>query len=97
MFIEVDLSLHYTLNGDPVRIHGEADDRYGIFAETGQSEFGGDLITTAPSLRYPVDGFPSLVRGTQLVVSNRTWKVRQAPRLLTEGKEAIALLEEVSV
>ena len=95
MFFETDLYLHYSLNGDPVRLSGEQEDRMGIFSEPGQEVFGGELIATEPTLRYPVALFPSMPRHQQLTVAGRTWRTRAAPRLLSDGLEAVVALELV--
>lgn len=94
MFSAADLADLYSADiADPVLFAGEPVPRFGQFSEAGQVEFGGELVTTEPSLRYPVALFPAMPRYTLLTVSGRTWKTRAAPRLLSDGREAVVALE----
>lgn len=97
MFSAADFADLYSPDmADVVVLAGEALPRYGLFVEAGQLEFGGEIVTTEPTLRYAVSLFPPLNRGSLLSVGGRNWKVRSSPRLLTDGKEAVVSLERVS-
>lgn len=67
-----------------------------IYSEPGQGVLGGDVILTAPTLRYPVAAFVGVVRGGEFTVGVRRFKVRGAPVVTLDGLEAEVPLEEVS-
>ena len=97
MFSAADMASLYDADmADPVVLSGETLPRFAMFSEAGQLEFSGEIITTDPSLRYAVELFPAMPRGTVLTVSGRNWKTRAQPRLLSDGKEAVVTLERVA-
>jgi hypothetical protein len=93
-FSAADLADLYAATGDTVILAGETQPRRAHFAEAGQEVFGGDIIATEPTLRYPTS-WPALPRHQQLTVAGRTWRTRAVPRALGDGLEAVVALELV--
>lgn len=97
MLIQDDILLHYTVNGRPASITpaggGATTSGYAIFMEPGDAILGGEVVTTSPALRYPVSAYPLVTRGARVDVAGRAWRVRERPRLLSAGDEAVAELE----
>jgi len=94
MFSDSDMADLYSADmADAVVLSGESTPRFAMFTEAGQLEFGGEIMSAEPTLRYPVALWPQIARGTRLNVSGRNWLTRTPPSLLNDGTEAVVSLE----
>lgn len=76
---------HVTVSGvqTPVR---------GVFAAPGKAVFDGSLYIGDTSVRYPLAAWPAVKAGDGLIVGARTYKVRENPVVLHDGREATIYL-----
>lgn len=88
----------YRAVGDPVifqPVSGAAAPGWAMFSRSGMEVMGGDVVITEPALRYEVAAFPAVARGDQFTVEGQgAWRVRGAPVLLLDGREAVVALEQ---
>ncbi len=64
----------------------------GIFSAPGKAVFDGSLYIGDTSVRYPLADWPAVKAGDGLTVGARTYKVREAPVALHDGREATIYL-----
>jgi hypothetical protein len=68
-----------------------------VFSQPGSVEFNGEIVSTEPSLRYPVSNFPNVIRGGVFAVAGSgNWRVRQAPSPTTDAAEMQCPVEAVA-
>ncbi|HSD36086.1 MAG TPA: hypothetical protein VLC92_01175 [Rhodocyclaceae bacterium] len=64
-----------------------------LFDEKGVVAFG-NVITEDPTLRYSQGAFPAVKKDDAFVIRGASWRVRQVPQRMFDGKDLFVLLEK---